>query len=330
VNRLGIFPLAAALLVAPTACGSAQTSSRAPLTLERTIPLPRVAGRIDHLAYDPQGRRLFVAELGNGSVDAVDLASGGTVRIDGLKEPQGIAFLPAQDELVVACGGDGSVRFYDGTTLRPVAVVQLGEDADNVRIDSANGMVAVGYGAGGLALIDPARHAIVRRFPLPAHPEGFEIDRAGRRAFVNLPGRHAIAVVDLATGETTLRPAAHGQNFPTALNPAGDLLATGYRTPARLTLTDAASGTVRQDLDGCGDADDLFFDPRHGRLYMACGSGSIDLFASTGDAYASAGRVETRPGARTAIFVPALDRLFVAAPARMFGEAAILVYRPST
>jgi hypothetical protein len=187
--------------------------------------------------------------------------------------------------------------------------------------------VAVGYGSGALALIDPARHAIIRRIALPAHPEAFEIETTGRRAFVNLPGRHAIAVVDLATGGTVLRPAAHGQNFPMALS-AG-LLATGYRAPARVVLTDAASGAVRQDLNGCGDTDDLFFDARRGRLYVACGAGSVDVFASTGGTYASVGNVETRPGARTAIFVPALDRLFVAARAPMFGEAAILVYRPS-
>jgi hypothetical protein len=126
-----------------------------------------------------------------------------------------------------------------------------------------------------------------------------------------------------------LRPAAHGQNFPMALSPTGDILATGYRAPARLTVTDPASGAVRQDLDGCGDVDDLFFDSRRSRLYMVCGSGSVDIFARTDSAYAAAGRVKTRQGARTAIFVAALDRLFVAAPAAMLGEATILVYRPS-
>ncbi|MDB5692978.1 MAG: hypothetical protein JWO81_2041 [Alphaproteobacteria bacterium] len=327
MNRPGILPLAAALLLTPTACGSAQTSSAAPLVLERTIPLPHVSGRIDHLAYDPDGRRLYVAELGNGSIDAVDVASGGTARIDGLNEPQGIAFLPAQAELVVACGGDGSVRFYDARTLRPVAIVQLGDDADNVGIDPVTRLVAVGYGSGGLALIDATRHAIVRRIALPGHPEGFEIEPTGRRAFVNIPSRHAIAVVDLATGETILRPAAHGQNFPMALRGDAGLLATGYRAPARVVLTDAATGAVRQDLNGCGDVDDLFFDLRRGRLYLACGSGSVDVFARNGDAYSSAGRIETRQGARTAIFIPQLDRLFVAAPARTLGEAALLVYR---
>ncbi len=45
-----------------------------PLRLEQTIPLPGIQGRIDHLALDVQGQRLFVAALGNDSVEILDLA----------------------------------------------------------------------------------------------------------------------------------------------------------------------------------------------------------------------------------------------------------------
>jgi DNA-binding beta-propeller fold protein YncE len=90
------------------------------LTLERTIPLPNVSGRIDHLAIDVPHQRLFVAELGNGSVDAIDLSSGATRRISGLKEPQGLAYLPDRNQLVVASAGDGTVRFFDANSLAPL------------------------------------------------------------------------------------------------------------------------------------------------------------------------------------------------------------------
>src|SRR5438105_209999 len=87
-----------------------------PLTLERTIPLEKVSGRIDHMAVDVAGKRLFVAELGNGSVDVIDLQSGKPIeRISDLKEPQGVGYAADQDLLVVASAGDGSVRFYRGT-----------------------------------------------------------------------------------------------------------------------------------------------------------------------------------------------------------------------
>lgn len=142
------------------------------LVLERTISLPDTRGRIDHLAVDLADHRLFVAEIANGTVDEVDLEAGKVIgRIAGLGEPQGVAWLPATHELVVACG-DGSVRFYD-TELHERARIALEDDADNVRVDPRNGHVIVGYGKGGLATIDPVRHTVLARLALPGHPEGF-------------------------------------------------------------------------------------------------------------------------------------------------------------
>lgn len=61
-----------------------------------------------------------------------------TGRIAGLTEPQGVAWFPAEHELVVACG-DGSVHFYDAER-REVARINLGDDADNVRVDPRSGL----------------------------------------------------------------------------------------------------------------------------------------------------------------------------------------------
>ena len=63
-----------ALWVLPGEVRSAEPGP--PLVLERTIPLPGVSGRIDHMAVDLRRGRLFVAELGNGTIDVVDLAEG--------------------------------------------------------------------------------------------------------------------------------------------------------------------------------------------------------------------------------------------------------------
>jgi hypothetical protein len=83
-------------------------------------------------------------------------------------------------------------------------------------------------------------------------------------------------------------------------------------------------------LPTCDDADDLFFDDKRRRIYISCGSGAIEVFEQAGDKYAPSAQIETRPGARTSLFVPALDRLFVAAPAGSRGQgAALLVYRPA-
>jgi hypothetical protein len=177
--------------------------------------------------------------------------------------------------------------------------------------------------------VDPASRALVGSVPLGAHPEGFQA--RGDRALVNLPGARAIAVLDLPRSREVARWRNPGPqfNFPLALDGAGDLAAVVYRAPARLMLFDAASGKVRQQLATCGDADDVFFDDARKRIYVVCGEGAVDVFARTGAAYEPAGRVDTRPGARTGLYDAGLDRLYVAARARDAEGAAILVYRPS-
>jgi hypothetical protein len=56
----------------------------------------------------------------------------------------------------------------------------------------------VGYGSGALAILDPAHRAVVRTIALGAHPEGFQVDGEGRKAFVNIPEAHKIVVIDLS------------------------------------------------------------------------------------------------------------------------------------
>jgi hypothetical protein len=326
-----LFVLALTLLSTAQFVSAAYGQEAIQLELERTIPLPNVSGRIDHLAIDVARKRLFVAELGNGSVEAVDLSSGETRRIEGLKEPQGLAYLPERNELVVASGGDGTVRLFDASSLAPVNSVTLGDDADNVRVDPKTGQVVVGYGSGALAILDPGARAVVRTIKLGAHPEGFQIDGEDRKAFVNVPDAHKIVVVDLDSGGVLANwRTAHLSNFPMALGQDSGVVGVVYRIPSRLALFEAASGTARADLPTCDDADDLSFDDKRRRIYISCGSGAIDVLERAGDKYVASAHIETRPGARTSLFVPALDRLFVAARAGAGGRsAALLVYRPA-
>ena len=150
------------------------------------------------------GKRLFVAELGNGTVDVVDLQAGKSVgRVSNLREPQGVAYILEQDLIVVASAGDGSVRFYRAADLKPVTTVALGDDADNIRIDPTTGNIIVGYGNGGLAIIDPKTRSKVGDIRLPGHPEAFQVDPRTHRAFVNVPDAHQVVVVDIDAEKQT-------------------------------------------------------------------------------------------------------------------------------
>lgn len=315
--------------------GSCAAAAETALVLENRIPLIDVAGRIDHLAVDVTGKRLFVAELENNSVDIVNLDTGAAMkRIGGLRQPQGLAYLADRKLLVVANAGDGSVRFFDGDDLTPRGSVDLGEDADNVRIDPKSGRVLVGYGKSGgksgLAVIDPAKRAVIGRIALPGHPESFQIDAKAGRAYANVPDAQQIAVIDVGKRRAVedWKTPGLAANFPMALGAAGTPLAVVFRDPARLALVDPAQGSVTASLDTCGDSDDVFFDGKRNRLYLSCGEGVVDVLQPGPQGLQRLDRVVSFGGARTSLFVPELDRLYVAVRANGGADAAILVYRP--
>lgn len=326
--KRGLLLLATAIL----AISSAAAESQAPLVLERVVVLKNVSGRIDHMAIDLARKRLFVAELGNGTLEVFDVAAGTVIRrIEGLKEPQGVAYSEKADMIAVASAGDGTVRFYRGEDFAPAGMVDLGHDADNVRVDPKTGNFVVGYGGGALALIDPVRKAKLNDIRLPAHPEGFQLDVERGLAFVNVPDAQQIAVVNLAGGPAPVgwRVPGARANFPMAYDAERRELAIVFRSPAELVVMDTNTGGVKQRLPACGDADDVFFDSRRARIYVSCGSGEVASWRRDGASYKSLPPVKTASGARTSLFVSALDRLFVAQRAGLLGStAAILVMRP--
>jgi DNA-binding beta-propeller fold protein YncE len=304
-----------------------------PLVLETKIPLRDVGGRIDHMAIDRARQRLIVAELGNNTVEEVDVSTGKPLqRIDGLKEPQGVGYADKADVLFVANAGDGSVRMFHAADLAPLGRIDLKKDADNIRIDPRNGNVVVGYGDGSLAIIDPATRTVLGTIALKGHPEGFQIDPKTGRAFVNVPDAKQIAVVDLdARRQTaTWKVPDASSNFPMALNATEGALATVFRSPPRLVLLDTKTGDVTGNLPACGDADDVFFDAKRARIYVSCGGGEIAIFQRNGGTYGLLASVPTTLGARTSLFVPELDRLFLAVRAGLLGSnASIQIFRPT-
>jgi YVTN family beta-propeller protein len=308
----------------------AQPADTGALQLEAKIPLGDVRGRIDHMAIDLAHQHLFVAELENNTVGIVDLANRKVVRtIQGLKEPQGVAFVSSTGTLYVANGGDGSLRLFQGPDYAAKGQVELGNDADNIRLDHAANRLFVGYGGGGLAAIDIATSKKVTDIPLGAHPEGFQLDPNSGQIFVNLPRAQTIAVVDRQSGKQTASwPMRIGTgNFPMALNlDAGHVLAA-FRNPAKLGVFSTKDGALIASPDICGDADDVFVDAKRQRVYVSCGQGFLDVLDSQGSAYKRIARIPTAPGARTSLFVPEMDRLLLAVRAASGEPAAIWIFR---
>ena len=275
-------------------------------------------------------QRVFVAALGNNTVEVVSLRQRERTRtLEGFKEPQGVLFLPELNQLYITNGGDGTCAVLDATSLKRLKTIESLDDADNIRYDKSSKLVYVGYGTGGLAIIDPSKLEMLYVLPLTQHPESFQLETVGDNIFVNVPNERKIVKLDKAKGQTvaswSLKDA--GKNFPMALGEQDHLLFVGCRAPERLLVLDTESGKIIAMPPVGGDVDDVFFDSQRHLLYMSCGEGFIEVLSQrTPSAYERIERVPTRAGARTCLFVPSLNMLIVAVPRSGKEEARLRVY----
>ena len=301
------------------------------LELKQTIPLPGVEGRIDHLDLDAAGERLFVCALGNNTAEVLDLRKSERIHsISGLGAPQGLAYIAELNRLFIANDKGGLCNFYDAKSWQLTGTVDFQDDADNVRYDSATKQIYVGFGEGGIGVVNATDGKRISSIKLAAHPEAFELEKHGRRIFVNVPNANQVAVIDRDKGEviSTWKPDGAAANFPMALDEASHRLFIACRTPAKLIALNTDSGATVATLDISGDADDVFYDAKRRRLYAICGEGFVDIIEQTdADHYKRAVKVPTASGARTGLFVAERDGLFIAVPHRGTQAAEIRRYR---
>lgn len=322
---------------------AAPQNQRMALKLVQTIELPRVTGGIDHMAYDAKGHRLFVAALGNKTVEVIDLATGKIVHtIVGLKEPQGIFYAPESDLLFVADGELGTCRIYSASTFKLLRSEPDLKDADNIKFDERSahtygvGLVHVGYGSGtasGLRALDSRDGRPMFEIPLDGHPESFVALKATTGMFVNVPSAGYIAVADSGRRRVIAKWPVEGFKdfYPMALDEADQRLFIASRTPPALLVFDTKSGKMVANVEAVGDADDLFYDAVHRRIYMSGGDGMIGIFQQgENDHYALVANVPSSPGSRTSLLVPEANRFYVAAPSNGGKPARILVYEPQS
>ena len=302
-----------------------------PLKLKTTVALQDVEGRIDHFAFDLAGQRLFVCALGNNTIEVIDLRSSQRIHsITGLGSPQGVAYVPESNRLFVANDKGGVCNIYDGKSFQPVGQFSLKDDADNVRYDETRKKIYVGFGSGGIAVVNPPDGKQVGSIKLSAHPEAFQLEKKGSRIFVNVPNARHVAVIDRDKGEVVARwktDLAFG-NFPMALDESNHRLFVGCRLPSKLVVLNTDSGDVVAKIDISGDTDDIFYDAKRHRIYAICGAGKIDVVEQIDPkTYKVSATIGTADGARTGLFDSERDFLFVAVPHRGSQKAEVRCYQ---
>ena len=316
--------------LATAACQGTQAQSSSALRQVASIPLPGVKGRFDHFAFDPSTQRLFVAALGNNTVEVLETAKPAHFRsLRGFNEPQGVAFITDLGAVAVANGDTGTLQLIDAATFTTRWTIAVGSDADNVRYASSAKRLYVAAG-GGLYVVDPATGKSVAQLAMDGHPESFQLETAGSRLFANLPGlfRSQVIAADHASMKVLARWPTQdcGGNYPMALDERTSRLFVGCRRPAKLAMVDARSGAFVTSADIVGHPDDLFYDESRRRVYVIGGDGFVDVLARDSDEVKRIGRVSTRDGAQTGLWVSSQSRLYVAVPERGGESAEVRVF----
>jgi DNA-binding beta-propeller fold protein YncE len=324
-------PIALLISISAHAQKPSTAPSRQPLVLTGAIPLPNVHGRIDHFSFDPQGR-LFVSALGNNTEEVIDLVAGTVGHIiSGIPRPQGVAYAADTNEIFVG-SDEGKLNIYNGTSYNLITSIDFGDDVDNLCYDPATKRLYVGYGDGVIAIVDGTTNKrFEQEFKVGAHPESFQLEKAGPNIYVNVPDRKEVAVVNRNTGAITRWPLRLEGNFPMALDEADHRLFIATRQPPRFVVLDANSGHVIATFPCGQDSDDMYYDPSRKRVYVVAGEGNISVFQqSDPDHYSLLAKVPSAVGARTAGYFgkgpKGFERFYVAVPARADRGAEVLVY----
>lgn len=309
------------------------SSTARPLVLTEAIPLEDVKGRFDHFATS--GKQLFVSALGNNTVEVIGISARTVVHtIEGIPNPQGVAFSPETNKLFAA-SSQGKLYIYDGTSFDLLKEIDFHDDVDNLRYDATNKRVYVGYGedeTGAIGTVDATTNErLEEEYKLGAHPESFQLETSGPNIYVNLPDLKQIAVINRSTHAIARWALTLEHNFPMSLDEPDHRLFVGTHQPARLAVFDTNAGHMVAALASVQDTDDLYYDAARKRIYMAGGEGFIYVFQQKdADHYQLLSKISTALGARTAGYFgkgkKGFDRFFLGVPARAGRGAEVWIY----
>ena len=232
-----------------------------------------------------------------------------------------------------------SRRVFDGDSFQVLATLRFPDDADNVRYDSRGKGVIVGYadakqlrkrdtGTGGLGFID-SNGKKIGDVVVDAHPESFQLEKAGSRLFVNVPEKNEIEVLDATKRSVLARwPVSAEDNFPMGAGRSRSAPLRWSWKPPQLLVFDTGTGKQVAASEIAGKTDDLFYDPARRRVYVLTSAGYLEVFQQKdADHYDRIARYPTPSGSQTGLFVPVWGKLFVAVRAQSDLSAEIRVYK---
>jgi hypothetical protein len=325
------------------------------LRLARTIPLPGVMGRLDHMGVDLEKKRLFVAAVANNTLEVVDLTGGRVLNsLTGFKDTQDALFLGGDFNKLYVSSLDGHVRVFQGETFRLVQDFKIEPDPNRLFYDPATNLIYFGYGGqnagfdayGRVGILQPKRGAgydqlvadMIAPTPRPGHLAEIAMEENG--ILLICDSRADLIYQFDARKRELIRswPASGDGAADMALDRTRHRLFVGTRNPPEMTVYDSLTGKTIQSLPAPQTMDGVYYDAKLKRIYMTGGRWYGTPEASPGwiyvyqqkdaDHYAVISKIRTRPGSGTSLFVTEFNSYYVASQAIDDQEAAILVFEP--
>jgi sugar lactone lactonase YvrE len=325
--------IASCALLALAACSKSSTSATAPgepagaaaapIKVAGHTDLPGYTGDFDHFAIDEKDGRLFLAGEDGGALKVFDLKTGALIQsLPGFDAPHSLLYLPSSGELVVIANA-GS-RVLDAKSLETKRKLNVSAGADSVAWDEARGRLYIVTGGkdvkmttSALVEIDPTTGKSFGETKFDGdHTEALAIEQSGDRIFINQTDKNLLDVVDKNTHAIKARwkVAEAEQNAPIAMDEKTHRLFVVTRKPGKLLVKNADTGATVQAFDAPSRVDQVLWDPGNRRIYVCGGDGHLAVFEQDdADHYRALPPIATPPASKTGIFVPGLNRLYLAA-----------------
>jgi DNA-binding beta-propeller fold protein YncE len=301
---------------------TAGAQEKLPLKLVATTPLPNFTGDFDHFAVDLKGKRLFLTAEDHKTVEVFDLEGKRLHSITGFGQPHAAVVL-SDSNIIVTDGDDfGRVALVNGKNYKIISTIKLPPGVDGAVFNPVNQYYYVESGsddAGAkthvINIIDTKTFKLVGEITLPGnHSEAMAIDRAGKKMYINLTGADQVGVVDLDTRKLIARwpvPDAQVANA-LVLDEPNHRVFIATRKPAKFFVYDTETGKVVTTLPTAEMHDDMWFDVARKRIYVTGTETTAVMEQRDADHYSHLADVPTGYRAKTSIFVPELNRLYVA------------------
>lgn len=327
---------AASVLVVGATANFAQTSS---VKLIKTVNLPGYSGDFDHFAVDYDRGRLLLAAEDHGTIEVFDLKTSAHLRtVRGFGNPHSITIRNGMPTIFITDSGKEGPTIRDANTYVKKQSVSMTPGSDTGKYDPATNVLYVVTGGkdvdmktANLEAFNPDTGAKLGSITFQDnHVEAMAFVDGDPRIFLNLTQTNQLAVIDrkaMKVIATWPVPPAQ-QNAMVAFDPDQHRLYVVCRAPGMVVVMNSDTGAVVSTQPAPLRADEVQYDQATHRLYVPGGEGYLQIYDTTDPNHLkTVEKVTTAPGAKTALLLPDLHRLYLAvSPGESKSMAKVLTY----